>query len=90
MTVNVKFQYINVTAIQTSSKRYSKQSHLGIDISNYRKPDVERFYVLFNSISVISGGREGTERWCAKKQYLHVKRFPPGIKPRAASQHFTN
>ena len=37
-----------------------------------------RFYILFNSISVISGRFAGdNERLCAKEPHLRLKGFPP-------------
>ena len=39
-----------------------------------------RFYVLFNSISVISGRRTGdNERLCAMERRLRLKRFPQTV-----------
>ena len=43
-----------------------------------------QFYVLFNSISIISGRLEGdNEKLCAMKSSLQLKRSPPeaGLEP---------
>ena len=55
-----------------------------------------RFYILFNSISVISGCSAGdNERLCAVQPYFYVEKISPQVGPklrtaRSVGQHLTH